>query len=101
MLLVGLDVVSDTMQFVSKKMNTYKRQTAVCAPADLGLICVDEDPGVSEGTTASVTGYSAVVCPADGLLVDELDGGIWARLHNSSQPIFSLRHRRPFFSATI
>jgi hypothetical protein len=57
-----------------------KRNTAVCAPADLRLIHIDEDPGVPERTTASVAGYGAVVCPADGLLVDELDGGVWTGL---------------------
>jgi hypothetical protein len=59
-----------------------ERKTAVCAPADLRLIYVDEDPGVAERTTASVAFYGTVVCPADGLLVDELDGGVWTGLHH-------------------
>jgi len=60
-------------------------KSTVCAPADLGLIYVDEDPWVSERATASVTGYGTVVRPANGLLVDELDRGVWARLilHNA------------------
>jgi hypothetical protein len=62
---------------------TYERQTAVCAPADLGLICVDEDLGVAEGTAAAIAGNDAVVSPADGLLVDEVDSGIWAGLYTS------------------
>jgi len=59
---------------------TYERKTAVCAPADLRLIGVDEDPGVAEGTTSAVAGDDALVCPADGLLMNEVNGSIWARL---------------------
>ena len=65
---------------VWKKNSTYKWQTAVCAPANLGLICVDKDAGVSKGTAASVAGNNTVVCPAYGLLVNKLDSGIWAWL---------------------
>jgi hypothetical protein len=71
-----------------------ERKTAVRAPADLRLIYVDEDPGVAERTTASVAFYGAVVCPANGLLVDELDGGVWTGLRShvsrSSSSVFQL-----------
>lgn len=60
---------------------TYKRETAVCAPADLGLVGVDEDPGVAERAASTVARNNALVCPADRLLVDEVDSGVWARLH--------------------
>jgi hypothetical protein len=60
---------------------TYKGNTAVCAPADLGLIHVNEDPRVSERTTASVARYDALICPANGLLVDEFHSRVWAGLH--------------------
>jgi hypothetical protein len=59
---------------------TYKWKPAVRAPTDLWLIDVDKDPWVSEGSAASVAGYGAVVYPANGLLVDEFDGGVWAGL---------------------
>jgi hypothetical protein len=59
---------------------TYEWESAVCAPADLRLVDVDEDPRVAEGAAASVAGHDAVVYPADGLLVDEFDGGVWAGL---------------------
>lgn len=59
---------------------TYKRKTTVCAPADLGLIGVDEDPGVTERAASTVAGNDALVRPANGLLVDEVDSGVWARL---------------------
>jgi hypothetical protein len=58
-----------------------ERKTAVCAPADLRLIHVDEDSWVAERTAASVAGYGAVVCPAYGLLVNELDGCVWTGLY--------------------
>jgi hypothetical protein len=60
--------------------STYEWKTAVCAPADLWLVDIDEDPRVAEGTTASVAGYGAVVYPANGLLVDEFNGGVGAGL---------------------
>jgi len=59
---------------------TYKWQTAVRAPADLGLIHVDEDAWVTERTAPAVAGDGALIRPADGLLVDEFDGGVWAGL---------------------
>lgn len=60
--------------------STYEWKTAVCAPADLGLVGVDKDPGVTERATSTVAGDNALVRPANGLLVDEIDGGVWARL---------------------
>ena len=60
--------------------STHEWKTAVCAPADLRLIHVDEDAGVAEGTASTVAGDGAVVGPADGLLVDEFDGGVGAGL---------------------
>lgn len=60
--------------------STHERQSAVCAPADLRLVHVDEDAGVAEGTASAVAGDGAVVGPADGLLVDEVDGGVGAGL---------------------
>jgi hypothetical protein len=59
---------------------TYEWQTAVRAPANLRLIHVDEDPRVAQRTASAVAGYDALVCPADGLLVDEFDGGVGAGL---------------------
>jgi len=53
---------------------TYKRKTAVCAAEDLGLVEVDKDAWVAEGTAAAVAGDDVCVDPADGLFVDELDG---------------------------
>lgn len=51
-------------------------QAAVVAGGNLGLVRVDEDPGVSVRTTASITSHDPVVSPADGLLVDELHGRV-------------------------
>ena len=62
---------------------TYKGKTAVRAPADLRLIGVDEDARVTERTTTAVAGHDAVVRPADGLLVDQVDGSVRARLFTS------------------
>lgn len=59
---------------------TYEWKTAVCAPADLGLVGVDEDPGMAERAASTIAGNNALVCPANGLLMDEVDGSVWARL---------------------
>jgi hypothetical protein len=84
-MLVGLAFVSLIFGLRSVSRNqildmTYKRNTAVCAPADLGLIGVDEDPGMTERAASTVAGNDALVCPANRLLVDEFDSGVWARL---------------------
>jgi hypothetical protein len=50
---------------------------------DLGLVGVDEDLGVAERTTATITADNLGLCPADGLSVNELDSGIWLRLKSS------------------
>ena len=80
-------------------MTTYKGKTAVRAPADLRLIGVDEDARVAEGTAAAVAGHDAVVRPADGLLVDQVDGSIWARLFTrhglAIDPSTSLQSPKP------
>jgi len=89
---IGVDTVQD---------ETYEWKSAVCAPADLGLVYVDEDPWVSERATASVTRYGTVVRPANGLLVDELDRGVWARLHNSLSAHVSSLYKRPPSSVVL
>lgn len=65
----------------AQRCQTYEWQAAVVADSNLGLIGVDEDPGVTVRTTASIARYNPVVSPADGLLVDELHGrvglGLW------------------------
>lgn len=53
---------------------TYKRQPAVPARRNLGLVGVDKDLGVAGRAAAAVAGHDAVVGPPHRLLVDELDG---------------------------
>jgi len=60
----------------------YKRNAAVCAPADLGLVYVDEDPRVSERATSTITGYGAFFGPAYGLLVNQFDCSVRAGLQS-------------------
>jgi hypothetical protein len=62
---------------------TYKRQPAVTARRDLGLVRVDVNLGVSGRPTASVAGYDPVVRPPHRLLVDELDGSVRPRLFSA------------------
>jgi hypothetical protein len=57
-------------------MFVCKWQAAVAARRDLGLVGVDEDPGVSGRAAAAVAGNDALVRPADGLLVNHLHGGL-------------------------
>lgn len=65
----------------AQRCQTYEWQAAVVADGNLGLVGVDEDPGVTVRTTASIARHNPVVSPADGLLMDELHGrvglGLW------------------------
>lgn len=59
-----------------KRATTYKWESAVATDSNLGLVSVDENARVTGWATAAVTCHNAVVSPADGLFVDEFDGGI-------------------------
>lgn len=59
---------------------THIWNTAVSAPANLWLVDVDKDTWVAEWSPAAVARHRALVCPADWLLVDEVDGCVWTRL---------------------
>lgn len=73
--------------FVSEKavgdveMDPYVWQATICAPADLWLINVDEDPRMTEWTTTAVTGYTLRIHPSDRLFVNEVYGRVWAWLY--------------------
>jgi hypothetical protein len=67
--------------------NTYEWKTAVGAPADLGLVHVDEDPGMSKRSTSTIARNYALVCPTNGLLMDEFDRSVWAGLYIQLLPI--------------
>ena len=62
------------------RIMTYERNTAVCAPANLGLVGVDEYPRVAKRATSAIARDNTLMCPANGLLVDKVDSGVWARL---------------------
>lgn len=64
---------------------TYVGNTAVSASGNLGLVSVDEDLGVAERATATVTADDLGLCPANMLSVNEIDSGIWLRLDEVSQ----------------
>ena len=69
-----------------RRCQTYEWQAAVVAGGNLGLVGVDEDPGVSVRATTSIASHDSVVSPADRLLVDEIHGrvglGLWQWLAN-------------------
>ena len=57
-------------------MGTYERKTAVAAGGDLGLVGVEVDLGMAQGTTAAVASDDMLLRPADRLSVDELNGSV-------------------------
>lgn len=59
---------------------SYVGNTTVVAGSNLGLVSVDEDPGVSTSATAAITGNDAVVSPLHRLLVNQLDSRLRLRL---------------------
>lgn len=81
---------------------THVGKTAVGATAYLGLVDVDENARVAEGTAAAVALDRLLLDPADGLFVDELDGCQWARLYRVSVSAIVFLHllrlsNLPFF----
>ncbi len=85
MVFVGLGQVSNCLTdkiLLCLWIWTYKRQPAVVASANLGLVGVDEDPGMSGRAAATVASNGAIVRPRYFLLVDELNGRIGLWLHN-------------------
>lgn len=71
------------------ELSTHKRQAAVVADRDLGLVRVDEDARMASRPAAAVAGHDAVVRPADRLLVDELYGGVGLGLQSCRKTCIS------------
>lgn len=65
---------------VPKGRVAYERNTAVSAGRNLRLVGVDENLGVAEWATATIAADDSGLCPTNGLLVNELNGGHWAGL---------------------
>lgn len=80
--LVGLLYPVSTFFSSSSHSETYKWQTAVCAPADLWLVQVDEDSWVSQWSTTAITGHDTLLGPCDWLLVNQVNGCVWAWLRS-------------------
>ena len=58
------------------KGTTYVWQSTVCAPADLWLVDVDEDLGMSQGPSTAVTGDCPAIHPSNWLLVYQLNRSV-------------------------
>jgi hypothetical protein len=54
--------------------STYKWQSTVSAHAYLWLVRVDEDSGMAQWSSTSITFYNALMCPSNWLFVDQADG---------------------------
>jgi hypothetical protein len=74
--LVGLHIMLElflkNFRFVSEDLGTgtYKWETAVCTPADLGLIQINEYPWMTQWSTTAIAGDHALFPPSYGLFVD-------------------------------
>ena len=62
------------------KLKAHKWLSAVIARSDLRLVCVDEDSGMAERPTSTITDDCPVVSPFDCLIVHEFDGSMGSRL---------------------
>jgi len=67
------------------RQGTYVRHPTVRANGNLRLIHVDENPRMTQWPTAPVAGDAALLCPANRLLVNQLDSRVWSRLHQKYQ----------------
>ena len=61
-------------------MYVRKGQAAVGAPIDLGLVDVDEDARMAQGSAAAVATDDPLRGPPHRLFVDKADGGLRLRL---------------------
>jgi len=64
-------------------MFVCKGQTTVFTHAYLRLISIDENPGMSQWSSTTVTNYNSVVCPSNWLLVDQVNSSLWCRLQKA------------------
>jgi hypothetical protein len=62
------------------RVSSYKGEPAVSAPANLGLVEVDEDARMPQWTAATIARDDTLMPPADRLLVDQLNGCQRSRL---------------------
>lgn len=86
MCLLGyLSLHAHTMYYVHvvSARESHKRQSTVSAHANLWLVDVDKDPGMTQWTSASVTGYYPCLRPSHRLFVDQVDGCFWLRLYST------------------
>lgn len=63
---------------------TYERKSAVSAGSYLRLVGVDEDLGMTQWATTTVTVHDTFLGPANGLFVNEFDSGHGLGLFNQS-----------------
>jgi hypothetical protein len=61
------------------EIDTYVWKTTVCALADLRLVDIDENPGMSQWPSTPITFNDTLACPSYRLLVDQANGcfGFW------------------------
>jgi len=74
-----------------------KRQTAICAHANLRLVGIDENLWMSQWSTTSITLYNPRVCPSYWLLVNQADSCLrsWLKFHNRLLKPWSCHGLRP------
>ena len=66
---------------------TYEWNPTVAADGNLWLVGIDEDLGMAQGSSTTITGDDFVVGPPYRLLVNQFDGGVGLGL---TKPIVSI-----------
>lgn len=62
------------------EIRPYIRQATICAPTDLWLVYVDEDPGMAERTTTAIASHTLGVHPSNRLFMNQVYGCVWSWL---------------------
>ena len=70
-------------------VSTYERQSTVGTHVYLWLVCVDEDPRMAQWASTTIARNHLVMRPAHGLLMYQLDRGVWLWLQQLSSAMTS------------
>lgn len=76
----GARLPIDVRWLARSNLFTHEWHSAVCTPADLRLVCVDEDTRMSQRSSTTIARDNLRLRPSYRLFVDQVNGGHWTWL---------------------